>query len=139
MPETEVSRDTVLVPAGTRPFPWFCPRCRRKEVWRSFAPYECERTYRGQVVTIQIPDLIVSKCANCGELVFDYFSEEQINKAFLAKVRMLEDDIEMPGEPACKAHNHPPGCQCGFGIKGASRKRANIKPRLGIATAAHDE
>jgi hypothetical protein len=68
-----------------RPFPWFCPRCRQKQVRRVTIPYECARVYNGQPITIVVEQLSVPRCDNCGELVFDYLAEEQINDAFRAQ------------------------------------------------------
>jgi hypothetical protein len=65
-----------------RPFPWQCPRCGRKEVSRTAIPYQCQRVHQGQPVTVAISDLAVPKCAHCGELVFDYLAERQIDRAF---------------------------------------------------------
>ena len=53
-----------------RPFPWFCPNCRRQEVRCGTIPYQCERFDKGQPVTVRLPALNVPKCGNCGELVF---------------------------------------------------------------------
>jgi formylmethanofuran dehydrogenase subunit E len=64
-------------PAG-RPFPWVCPRCRRKEVVLAAVPYSTERLYEGRRVKVDIPELMVPRCARCGELVFNYKAEEQI-------------------------------------------------------------
>ena len=82
---SEGLKTNELKPATERPFPWFCPRCRRQEVWRENIAYECERAYRGQPITIVIPDFAVPKCRNCGEIVFDYLAEEQINRAYAAQ------------------------------------------------------
>jgi hypothetical protein len=65
-----------------RPFPWYCPRCRQKAVRRTSVDYCCQRLYAGQPIEVLIPDLAVPKCAACGELVFDYLAEEQIQSAF---------------------------------------------------------
>jgi hypothetical protein len=65
-----------------RPFPWFCPRCRRQEVWRDSIAYQFQRNHLGQRVTIAVSNLAVPKCRNCGELVFDYLAEQQLNQAF---------------------------------------------------------
>ena len=72
-------------PVG-RPFPWFCPKCRQKEVRPASVPYRAERLHQGCVVTVDIPDLIVPRCENCGELVFNYTTEEQILKAIQARI-----------------------------------------------------
>jgi hypothetical protein len=79
--------DESAEPEG-RPFPWFCPNCRRKEVRRQTIPYRCELLDNGQPVSVFVPDLAVPKCGNCGELVFDYLADEQLNQAFLAKTRV---------------------------------------------------
>ena len=87
MPE----HSTPTEPAQTmgRPFPWFCSRCRRKEVWRTKIPYQCQRFYRDQPITVVIPELAVPKCANCGELEFDYVAEEQINQAYRDLIALI--------------------------------------------------
>src|SRR5262249_48769368 len=72
-----------------RPFPWFCPRCRRKEVRRTTIPYQCERAKAGRPVTVVLTDLAVPRCDNCGELVFDYEAEEQINRALEAQAKSV--------------------------------------------------
>jgi hypothetical protein len=64
-------------PTG-RPFPWFCPKCRKQEVRLATIAYRAERLQDGQVIAVDIPELEVPKCANCGELVFNYTAEEQI-------------------------------------------------------------
>ena len=73
----------------SRPFPWFCPRCRRKEVWRTPIPYQCQRIYQGRPITVVIAELAVPRCAHCGELDFDYEAEEQINQAYQAQTNAL--------------------------------------------------
>src|SRR5258708_29739432 len=74
-----------LASGATRPFPWFCPNCRRKEVRRATIPYQCQRLYKGQPVTVVLAGLAVPHCDNCGELVFDYEAEEQINPSYPAQ------------------------------------------------------
>jgi hypothetical protein len=87
MSESSTRRESAEGPA--RPFPWFCPRCRRKEVRRTTIPYQCQRLYKGQPITVVISDLAVPKCGNCGELDFDYVAEEQINRAYQAQTAAL--------------------------------------------------
>ena len=64
-----------------RPFPWHCPKCRRREVWRVTVPYEFERRHAGVVKAVRIDSLAVPRCSHCGELVFDYEAHEQIRRA----------------------------------------------------------
>src|SRR5260370_28822167 len=77
----ELEQTVDSEPIVERPFPWHCPRCRRKEVQRATIPYQCQRLHNGRTVTVSIPHLAVPRCANCGQLVFDYVAEEQINQA----------------------------------------------------------
>jgi hypothetical protein len=78
MPELETAR-----PPQTRgrPFPWYCPRCRQKEVRLATIPYKGVRTFEGRDCTVDIPKLAVPQCGNCGEVVFNYAAEEQIIQA----------------------------------------------------------
>ena len=78
---------TVTDPAQTPVslFPWFCPRCRRKQVSKTTMPYKCSRVYKGQPITVILEQLSVPRCDNCGELVFDYRAEEQVIQAFQAQ------------------------------------------------------
>ena len=75
MPEPQANG--IHQPAG-RPFLWFCPRCRKKEVRLATIPYHTERLHDGQLIAVDIPNLHVPQCANCGELVFNYAADEQI-------------------------------------------------------------
>jgi hypothetical protein len=88
MPEPLACSGAASGPA--RPFPWFCPNCRRKEVRRATIPYQCQLPYKGQPVTVVLANLAVPKCGHCGELVFDYEADEQINQAFKAQTDALD-------------------------------------------------
>jgi hypothetical protein len=92
------------LPTAGRPFPWFCPRCRRQEVRRATVPYQCQRLDHGQPVTVTLPELAVPRCEYCGELVFDYEAEEQINRAcdqLLASKNggMISKDVPATSDP----------------------------------------
>jgi hypothetical protein len=78
MPDLEAAKPAT--PHG-RPFPWFCPRCRRKEVRPATIAYRCVRTCQGRDYAVEIPALLVPQCGNCKEVVFNYSAEEQIAKA----------------------------------------------------------
>ena len=98
MSEPLMRSDSAQTP--TRPFPWFCPRCRRKEVRRTTIPYECQRLHNGQPITLVVPELAVPQCGNCGELDFDYVAEEQINRAYQAQIETLARGNEVNGTPS---------------------------------------
>lgn len=87
----EPSTQSVPVHTQGRPFPWFCPNCRRHEVRCVTIPYQCERLHNGQPITVVLPALSVPKCGNCGELVFTYDTEEQINRAYRAQTDALRN------------------------------------------------
>jgi hypothetical protein len=83
MPEQPMS----LGPQRTeKPFPWRCPKCRELTVSRVTMPYRCQRKHRGRVVTVDVPNLAVPRCSNCGEVVFDYTADEQIRAAFQGRL-----------------------------------------------------
>jgi hypothetical protein len=91
MPE-QVGKNEPLSGSG-RPFPWFCPKCRRKEVQRVKIPYRCQRLFKVHSVTVALAELTVPRCGSCGELVFDYEAEEQINRAFQARTGAAADEV----------------------------------------------
>lgn len=82
MPEPQLNGEQK---ANGRPFPWVCPRCRKKEVQSATICYHTERLHEGKLVQVTIPELTVPKCANCGELVFNYAADEQILAAVQAQ------------------------------------------------------
>jgi hypothetical protein len=85
-----VETETIGTPsAAGRPFPWVCPKCRKKEVRLATICYRMERLHEGRLVAVEIPDLRVPKCANCGELVFNYTADEQILAAVKAQAAAL--------------------------------------------------
>lgn len=84
MPKPSIQTEPIQT--STRVFPWFCPKCRRQEVRRTTIPFQCQRVYQGQPITVILAELAVPRCGHCGELVFDYQAEEQINQAYQAQV-----------------------------------------------------
>src|SRR5712692_7276493 len=87
MPKPLVQTGAARTPA--RPFPWFCPKCRHKEVRRTTITYQCQRLYKGRPITVALAALAVPKCGHCGELVFDYEAAEQVNEAYQAQILAL--------------------------------------------------
>ena len=112
MPE----QPTNSVPVHTkgRPFPWFCPNCRCKEVRRVTIPYQCQRFHNGRPITVALSALDVHQCGKCGELVFTYDTEEQINLAYRAQTDASGDgasptssEEEKAGERKATSQNAP--------------------------------
>jgi hypothetical protein len=87
----EPTTQSAPVHTQGRPFPWFCPNCRHQEVRCETISYQCQRIHNGQPITVVLPALKVPKCGNCGELVFTYETEEQINQAFRAQTDALRN------------------------------------------------
>lgn len=75
-----------------RSFPWFCPRCRKKEVWQVTIPYCARGVREGRSVTVDIRRLTVPRCRNCGELLFDYSADEQVLEALDAQAATDDSD-----------------------------------------------
>ncbi|HYV35045.1 MAG TPA: hypothetical protein VE988_05020 [Gemmataceae bacterium] len=73
-----------------RPFPWRCPKCRQNEVRLTHVAYQTERLHDGRLVAVQIPNLEVPQCGNCGELVFNYPADEQVLAAVKAQAAVLQ-------------------------------------------------
>src|SRR4051794_22623290 len=72
-----------------KPFPWPCPRCRRKTVWPIVMPYQSQLRHEGQLHTVILPRLNVPRCTQCGELLFDNWADDQIDLAFRHQVHLL--------------------------------------------------
>lgn len=60
-------------------------------------PYRCQRTFGGRVVTVEVPNLAVPRCSNCGEVVFDYAADEQVRVAFLTQFGATDSGTEENG------------------------------------------
>ncbi len=82
-------------PAETRarPFPWFCPKCRRQEVRRETIPYQCQRLHDGRQIAVDLASFSVPRCGHCGELVFDYEAEEQLKQASVKKAIAMDSNV----------------------------------------------
>jgi hypothetical protein len=65
---------------------------------------KCQRFYNGQPITLIVPARSVPQCANCGELVFTYNTEEQINLAY-----RTQTDAQRNGPSAKKGEEEQAG------------------------------
>ena len=85
--------EPILLPDGVtvmgKPFPRSCARCRTKTVWPVTIPYRTAVSYEGQTHDVEVPGLVVPRCQTCGELHLDAYADEQITRAFRAKMRLL--------------------------------------------------
>src|SRR5438128_977631 len=72
-----------------KPFPWYCPRCRKREVRPVIIPHQSKVRHDGELHTIEVPHLEVPQCGNCGEYVFDNHADDQISQVLRAKLHLL--------------------------------------------------
>lgn len=72
-----------------RPFPWRCARCRQKEVNPTVMAYSVAVPYEGTVHTVEVPQLRVPRCRNCGELAFGNEASDQISEAVRRHLGLL--------------------------------------------------
>ena len=80
-----------------RPFPWRCGTCDQKEVYRTPTPYKTTIKYEGRPYDVEIPDLELPKCCNCGEVVFDNHAGHQIDRAFRQQLGLLQPEAIRAG------------------------------------------
>lgn len=90
MPELEKPADSSK--RSAKPFPWWCPKCRKKEVGPVTIAYRSEVLHDGTLHTVDVPQLVIAQCGNCGERVFHNQSEEQIDRAVRSHLRLLSPD-----------------------------------------------
>jgi DNA-binding transcriptional regulator YiaG len=74
---------------GAKPFPWRCHRCRKKEVRPAVSAYRSPILYEGQQYPLDTPELVVPRCAACGEFVFTDQVEQQVDRVFRTQLHLL--------------------------------------------------
>ncbi len=75
-----------------RPFPWFCPECGKKAVWRTTVPYTTRVRHDDELYAVDVPGLRVPRCEACGEVIFDIEADEQISQALRTQLGLLSPD-----------------------------------------------
>ena len=75
-----------------RPFPWRCGNCGQEQVKRVTTPYTTTINYDGGAYQVEVPDLKLPTCANCGEVVFDNHVGHQINLALRQQLGLLQPE-----------------------------------------------
>jgi putative zinc finger/helix-turn-helix YgiT family protein len=73
----------------SRPFPWRCPECGKKEVRLATIAHTSQIKHDGRLYTVDVPELQVPRCQACGELVFDNAADEQIARALREQLGLL--------------------------------------------------
>ena len=74
---------------GDRPYPWLCPECLQLAVRPVTIAYKARLKHDGIEYIIDIPDLQIPKCGNCGELLFTNQVDDQIWQALRGELGLL--------------------------------------------------
>jgi putative zinc finger/helix-turn-helix YgiT family protein len=79
-------------PIKELPFPWTCGKCGEQAVERDSLPYSTVVQYDGRSYAVDVPDLRVPCCKNCGDMVFDDSANDQVTDALRRLVGLLPPD-----------------------------------------------
>src|SRR5690348_9312921 len=82
----EASAEALTARPAGRSFPWPCAHCGKKTVWPAAIHYREALWYGGRPYVVDLPQLNIPRCGKCGELVFDYWAEEQIEQVLRVRV-----------------------------------------------------
>jgi transcriptional regulator with XRE-family HTH domain len=73
----------------SKPFPWTCPACGHRTVVNSECTYPVEGRHDNKSYSFTIVNLHAPKCMDCGEVVFDRETHEQISQAIRDQIGLL--------------------------------------------------
>lgn len=104
-----------------RPFPWRCGSCDKKEVYRTPTPYQATIKYEGRPYDVEISDLELPKCRECGEVVFDNHAGHQINQALRKQLGLLLPDQIRTGRTKLGLNQGDFAAQLGVAKESVSR------------------
>jgi hypothetical protein len=76
----------------TKPFPWTCPACGHRTVVNSECAYPVEGRHDNKPYNFTIQNLHAPKCSDCGEVVFDAETHDQIAQAIRRHIGLLSPD-----------------------------------------------
>ena len=76
----------------SKPFPWRCLECGKKEVWPAVVSHTSEIRHDGRLYTVKVPKLRVPRCKACGELIFENDADEQIASALREQLGLLSPE-----------------------------------------------
>ena len=86
---SEHSKQSDTKNPKSRPFPWRCPECGKKQVRPASVSHTSEIKHDGRLYLVEVPKLRVPRCEACGELVFDNEADEQIAQALREQLGLL--------------------------------------------------
>ncbi len=73
----------------TRRFPKRCGKCGHQAMKLTTVPYAVTIEHDGRAYRVEIPDLSVPQCAQCGAISIDDEADQQISAAFRRHARLL--------------------------------------------------
>jgi putative zinc finger/helix-turn-helix YgiT family protein len=119
--------------ASDRPFPWRCGNCGERQVFRTSVPYQTTINFDGKPYEVQIPDLELPKCANCGEVVFDDHAGHQIDQALRQRLGLLRPDQILAGRTQLGLNPKDFAAQLGVSEESISRWESGVQIQSRIA------
>jgi len=66
-----------------------CGKCRERAMALASVPYSIQIDHDGRKYQVSIPDLVVPRCGNCGEISIDHEAGKAIDAAFRRKAKLL--------------------------------------------------
>lgn len=72
-----------------KPFPWKCVECHKRAAFPAVVSYQTEIEHDGRVHVVHVPDLRAPRCQECGALVFDEQSSQQVTDALVRHLGLL--------------------------------------------------
>ncbi len=75
-----------------KPFPWRCPKCRRREVRPRVGPYVAQVKHDGRLHQVPIDELEIPTCDACGERVFSRRVDQRISRELRRQLRLLSPE-----------------------------------------------
>ncbi len=79
-----------IPPVGRdRPYPWRCVECKADEVYPQVTDYTTTVKHDGRSYTIQIPDLAIPTCRNCGDQTFTIAGDDRVFAALRVQLGLL--------------------------------------------------
>jgi putative zinc finger/helix-turn-helix YgiT family protein len=75
-----------------RDFSTKCSKCGQRAVALATVPYTVQIDHDGRKYTVTVPDLVVPRCGNCGNLVLHDAADQRINAAFREQAGLLSPE-----------------------------------------------
>lgn len=110
-----------------RPFPWRCGNCGERQVYRSATDYKTTIKYDQQSYEVELSNLELPTCTNCGQVVFDDKAGGQIDRALRQRVGLLQPDQIRAGRLQLGLHEKEFAAQLGVSEESLRRWEIGIQ------------